>query len=465
MINIHPTEAQEREINRTTHALRDGGGGALLAWEPGCGKTYGAIWATQKLDADRRVIVVCPKRVIPSWQASIKTITGREARVLSRSTRSGCANIEDMLNGEDGWWVINFELLVSLGKAVEAKKWPIVSFSKKLFDMVVVDEVHRIANHRTRSFRAVKALRSKYRLGLSGTPAGNKPVNIYGVLKFLNSDTVDRSFYRFADEFFVSRLNPFAASPYARIYGGERTPGALRDSVGDNWSAMRGSEVFGDLPPVNVQRVICGMKREQKRMYGEFVNYRLAIMDGGASVASSAAVLDGRLRQVTLGPLKILGDNVEFEERGSSKIDVALDILSDLPPGEKVILWCHSRKFMAPLRKRLADAGYRSVELSSDYRDEWRRFLEPGGPQILCAVIAAAAEGIDGLQNVCNTEIWLSEDNSVILNLQASARLNRKGQTRRVNRFLLQCENTVDVTAVEPRLAAGYERLRQSGLI
>ena len=464
MINIRPTGAQEREINRTAYAIRDGGG-ALLAWEPGCGKTYGAIWVTQKLDADRRVIIVCPKRVIPSWQASIKTITGREARVLSRSTKAGRDNIENMLSGEEGWWVINFELLVFLGKAVDAGKWPNSSSSKAPFNMVVVDEVHRIANHRTQSFRAVKALKSRYRLGLSGTPAGNKPVNIYGVLKFLNPNSVDRSFYRFADEFFVSKLNPFAASPYARIYGGERDPGALRDSVGDNWSAMRGSEVFGDLPPVNVQRVVCGMRREQKRMYREFVEHRLAIMDGGASVASSAAVLDGRLRQVTLGPLKISGDNVEFEERESSKIDAVLDILSDLPQGERVILWCHSRKFMTPLRRRLADAGYSSVELSSDYHDEWRRFLKPDGPRILCAVIAAAAEGIDGLQNVCNTEIWLSEDNSVILNLQASARLNRKGQTKRVNRFLLQCENTVDVTAVEPRLAAGYERLRESGLI
>lgn len=464
MIDIQPTGAQEREINRTVTAIRDGGG-ALLAWEPGCGKTYGAIWATQKLGADRRVIVVCPKRVIPSWQASIKTIAGREAKVLSRSTKAGRVNIESMLNGADGWWVINFELLVSLGKAVDAGKWPSVSFSKKLFDMVVVDEVHRIANHRTQSFRAVKALKSRYRLGLSGTPAGNKPVNIYGVLKFLNPGGVDRSFYRFADEFFVSQFNPFAASPYARIYGGERSPGALRDSVGDRWSAMRGSEVFGDLPPMNVQRVICGMKREQKRMYSEFVEHRLAIMDGGASVASSAAVLDGRLRQITLGPLRIVDDSVEFEEHGSSKIDAVLDILSDLPPNEKVVLWCHSRKFMTLLRKRLADAGYQSVELSSDYHDEWRRFLEPDGPRALCAVIAAAAEGIDGLQNVCNTEIWLSEDNSVILNFQASARLNRKGQTKRVNRFLLQCEGTVDVTAVEPRLAAGYERLRESGLI
>lgn len=464
MIDIRPTVAQEREINRTVCAIRDGGG-ALLAWEPGCGKTYGAIWVTQKLGAAKRVIVVCPKRVIPSWRASIETIAGREAKLLSRSTKAGRTNIEDMLSGKGGWWVINFELLVSLGRAVEAKKWPNISFSRKSFDMVVVDEVHRIANHRTQSFRAVKALKSHYRLGLSGTPAGNKPVNIYGVLKFLNPNSVDRGFYRFADEFFVSEFNPFAASPYARIYGGERVPGALRDSVGDKWSAMRGSEVFGDLPPVNVQRIACGMRREQKRMYREFVDHRLAIMDGGASVASSAAVLDGRLRQITLGPLRIVGDNVEFEERGSSKIDATIDILSDLPPDEKVILWCHSRKFMTPLRKRLADAGYGSVELSSDYRDEWRRFLEPDGPRILCAVIAAAAEGIDGLQNVCDTEVWLSEDNSVILNLQASARLNRKGQTKRVNRFLLQCENTVDVTAVEPRLAAGYERLRESGLI
>ena len=48
MINIQPTVAQEREISCTAYAIRDGGG-ALLAWEPGCGKTYGAIWITQEL--------------------------------------------------------------------------------------------------------------------------------------------------------------------------------------------------------------------------------------------------------------------------------------------------------------------------------------------------------------------------------------------------------------------------------
>lgn len=94
MTNIRPTRAQEREINRTVTAIRDGGG-ALLAWEPGCGKTYGAIWVTQKLNAARRVIVVCPKRVIPSWQTSIKIITGREARVLSRTTKAGRTNRQD----------------------------------------------------------------------------------------------------------------------------------------------------------------------------------------------------------------------------------------------------------------------------------------------------------------------------------------------------------------------------------
>jgi hypothetical protein len=47
-------------------------------------------------------------------------------------------------------------------------------------------------------------------------------------------------------------------------------------------------------------------------------------------------------------------------------------------------------------------------------------------------VIPAVAEGLDGLQRVCNVEVWLSESLDGMLNVQAEGRLNRRGQEKEV---------------------------------
>mgnify|MGYP001678609345 FL=1 len=130
-----------------------------------------------------------------------------------------------------------------------------------------------------------------------------------------------------------------------------------------------------------------------------------------------------------------------------------------------MVVYCHSRRFMTPLLARLKKAGVSAVEVSGAVCDQWQQFLSPAGPRVLCAVIPAIAEGVDGLQKVCHTEVWLSWDNSVIMNQQAIGRLHRKGQTRRVQRYVLEAPDTVDVQAVAPRLREKYRSLADSGLI
>ena len=84
--------------------------------------------------------------------------------------------------------------------------------------------------------------------------------------------------------------------------------------------------------------------------------------------------------------------------------------------------------------------------------------------QILLAVVSAIAEGVDGLQTDCHTEIWLSRDSSLVINEQAQGRLHRSGQKRSVVRYLVQCPGTIDDTVVG-RLAERHRALTESGLI
>ena len=94
-----------------------------------------------------------------------------------------------------------------------------------------------------------------------------------------------------------------------------------------------------------------------------------------------------------------------------------------------------------------------------DYRD-----LIDGKVRCIVAQHEAMSEGVDGLQRVCHTEFWLSQSNSLVINEQATGRLNRQGQTQPVNRFLIQAEDTID-DKVLGRLRERYDRLSASGLI
>ena len=68
-----------------------------------------------------------------------------------------------------------------------------------------------------------------------------------------------------------------------------------------------------------------------------------------------------------------------------------------------------------------------------------------GDVQVLLCTIAAAAEGLDGLQRVCHVEVWLDEDLNGMLCEQAKGRLNRMGQSaERITRYYFQARDTMD---------------------
>ena len=126
-------------------------------------------------------------------------------------------------------------------------------------------------------------------------------------------------------------------------------------------------------------------------------------------------------------------------------------------------MWTHSQKFMTPLIHRLTKAGYKAAEISGKSKTDWRDFLK-GKFQILCAVPEALAEGTDGLQKVCSTEVWLSSSDNYIIGEQAKGRLVRSGQTRPVMRYWLTSPGTVD-EGVAKRLAEHGISLSRSHMV
>ncbi len=152
---------------------------ALLADEMGLGKTMQAITAIRLLlrsSQVRRILLLCPKPLIPNWQREFR-LWAEELPVM---TVEGDAVRRRMIWTMPGVPILiaNYELLVRDFEVLEEDASP-------KFDLVVLDEAQRIKNRDSQTAGAARALRRKRSWALTGTPIENRPEEMASLFEFL----------------------------------------------------------------------------------------------------------------------------------------------------------------------------------------------------------------------------------------------------------------------------------------
>lgn len=440
----------------------------------GTGKTAMSVWNALNAFGDtiveQIILIVAPVRTESGWSSHWKMLAGIDLRTLSgKKTKAALAVWDDLKNHVPGVYFITWELMRSRNKEKRfdgrAKKFVYKSVPKPFygieFGMVIADEWHRACNHSSLNFQVVSRIRAKYRLALSATPAGNKPCNIWAALKFLWPNHYG-GYWDFCEKFFKVEVNPWSA--YGKDFSGERSPGMVRRGAPSYWEVSQ-AEANPELPGVIIHRVEVELSRAQRKAYDDLEQKALTFLGDYPLALSIPMELDMRLRQMTLGVPSFNEDGaVDYrEDCKSSKLDAMMDIIADLPEDEPVVVWVHSQKFIKAALYRLKKSGIEAIEVSGKSRGDFQAMID-GNVRVIVAQHEAMSEGVDGLQRVCHTEIWLSQSNSLVINEQATGRLNRQGQTTAVNRFLIQAANTVD-DRVLGRLQERFDKLKASGLI
>jgi SNF2 family DNA or RNA helicase len=152
---------------------------ALLADEMGLGKTMQTITALRLLLRSgqvRKVLLVCPKPLIPNWLREFKTW----AEELPVVTVEGDGARRKMVWSMPGIPIrlCNYELLVRDFEAFEDHERP-------TFDLVVLDEAQRIKNRTSRTAETARALGRKRSWALTGTPIENRPEELAALYEFM----------------------------------------------------------------------------------------------------------------------------------------------------------------------------------------------------------------------------------------------------------------------------------------
>lgn len=529
-------KARDYQIQDVLKMSRAQGNAALVALDVGLGKTLIAVDTLRnlafqkKIDLNKgRVLIIAPLNTHDGWERTILRQFGEDMHVYvhppgSKNTKKAEQWWERLSERAPGIYIIGWEAFRGSPDQQQRQQYkraceeareegrklpprPIFTWwgAYGEFEVVIADEVQRASSRRSTTTKTLWTLDSKWRFGLSATPAGNKVEGYWSVARWLWPKKYPH-FWPWANTFCTVEWDSYSGKKVA----GERAPGVIvRDMPTYIHRTQR--EVMKELPEVVEREILVDMLPAQKKIYRQFEDEALAWLDAHPVATPLPVTQRLRMRQVALGVPTVkeveipeyawehphtrelldedqarqlqdqgykltkvhTGSVVEhqvfFDEVArSNKIDVLKEIISDLPPNEPVLVLTHSARFIPAVIHQLTKAKIHTVgwygQTPADERTQIKAtFGTRNGPQVVVAGLGAIGEGVDGLQHVCATEIWLSQHDNNMLNMQAQGRLLRMGQKRVVNRFVIKSRDTIDLRVYE-RLAENTVEMREAAV-
>lgn len=268
--------------------------GACLADDMGLGKTVQllALEALNRSHGKRPpTLLICPMSVVGNWQREAARFTPE----LSVHVHHGA----DRLGGDALREAVESNDLILTTYALAARDAD--ALSDLAFDRVVLDEAQNIKNSATRQSQAVRQIKARHRVALTGTPVENRLAELWSIMDFANPGvlgTVNTFRARFAVP--VERHNDQGAAARLRKI---TNPFVLRRVKTD-------PRIISDLPDKVEMRQLCNLTTEQASLYQAVVNDMLEKIEEAEGIGRKGLVLAtmSKLKQVCNHPAHFLGD-------------------------------------------------------------------------------------------------------------------------------------------------------------
>lgn len=417
IVNCAEVDSRLKEYQQSDVRLMQRLKHCLNANPMGLGKTVEAIKALEVMEAES-VCIVVPKIIRQQWVDQIKYWWGRDAEIYEKQVALEAGKI----------YVINYDKLRN--EKILAK------FRRFRWDVLVLDEVHKIKSRESKQSIAVKLIPSARRIALSGTPILRYVDDLWSILNFLGEEYSGKSYWAFAEYFCEIEKTPWGN----KIVGTTDDPyrqAMLKQLLSLFMIRHESIEVaYGKTQEI----VRLPMTKEQRNLYRKEKQLLLDQLPENCTI-SNGAVLAMRLRQTTSWP------GLFIEDEPGPKFEWIYEQCIN-NPNEQFVVFTAFEQTASALAQWLFNKSVRAVSITgkkSAYDNELSkmRFLK-GKAQVLVGTIGAMGQGYDGLQEVSRVVVFIDRDWSSELMKQAEDRLHRMGQQHPVNVYYLECQGSFD---------------------
>lgn len=421
-------------------------------WQMRLGKSPLAIWFLQNQKIKpKRVLILCPKSVITSWEEELKDFNIPYMLLLSANKE-----LHETSGHFPMWFIANYEVCSAKDSKIIKLGW----------DAIIADESTKIKNFRSNISRCLQDENNfplsnlnqkvQYRVILAANPTPETELEYFPQFKFLTNTAVGetlvenqetsagtfygyKDFWRFRKDCFFTDaespgkyfLNKEHEAKIGRWLSENNTYFLTRRAVGKELQAVY-EKRFIDLPP------------DYRKKYDDFEsNWFTEFMDSlvleglhGQSPAQLATkfatVAQNYLHQMACGFPK----NVTEEGYSKHKLNELLDLIKYDLKGEKVVIWCQYLKDIEVIKASLKKLYYDGSRDFADVADvsgkttpeqlgnilrQFRDTESKGRVDYLVCQIRKASMGMDF--SAADTQIFFSRSWSALDNQQAMERL------------------------------------------
>ncbi|WP_083516974.1 DEAD/DEAH box helicase [Alicyclobacillus shizuokensis] len=427
------------QVETAHRVLRDLRGRAILADEVGLGKTIeaGLILKEYLLRGlVRKALILVPASLVLQW-----------TRELNEKFRIPC-----FAQRNEWTWSEHDIIVASLDTAKrEPHRTAVLG---QAWDLVIVDEAHKLKNPRTRNWQIVNQIPNKFLLLLTATPMQNDLRELHTLITLLRPGHLGNS-REFARSFVESRRTA-------------KRPETLREQVSNVLIRNRRRDGSTSLPPRHVRSVPLTLSPPERALYDAVqtflrTEYR-ARSEGRASVlplitlqreicsSPYAAMItmermikrskDDSLRK-TLQKLTRMAESIHTY----TKVETVLQMLKEID--DKCVVFTEYRATQDFLLYMLKRHGISVVPFRGGFgrgKKDWMKDLFARKVQVLVAT-ESGGEGIN-LQ-FCHHMINFDLPWNPMRLEQRIGRIHRLGQTEEVYIHNLATENTIEAHIVQ----------------
>lgn len=449
----------------------------LIGDEMGLGKSIQAV----TLDSIRRVkqpnIVKRPKTLVityigifSSWAEHFQSETELRIKVLNPRNRKDF--LESLFNDKHDVYIVHWQCLRLMPELAEINWFHIIG-----------DECHALQNRKAKQTLAAKQIPTYYKTGLSGTPAFDKPDDLWSILNWLYPKFWS-SFWRYYNEHIL-----FVEHDGYRVVVGVNNVDKLQNEMSGFYVRRRKQDVLLDLPEKYHTEITVELDPKQQRAYKQMKKDMLAWVGENEDEPVVAPVViaqltrlqqfsdaygelekykykakepitSDQLRQRLLerGVIKNADADFYWEEREgirmklsepSTKLDAVMDILASTDG--QIVVFSQFSQVIELLAKRLEKAGIPHGifigATSADERKDIIKNFQAGKLRVFAGTIAAGGIGIT--LTSASTVVFIDRSWSASLNIQAEDRCHRIGQKNAVQIIDIISRETLDMKRIQ----------------
>ena len=391
----------------------DFGTNALLADEPGGGKTISAILCSVELNA-RKVVVVAPTSVLLNWKKEYQKFSNYHKQVEVGKTFDKRLLLADVIIVNPG----QLTKLETLRKKYDT-----------FFDFLIVDECHDFSSAKAKRSVALKSLVANTRnsLFMSGTPVDNYPASFLFILSL-----IDPKFYFHEDWKFFRTFCNLRKTAFGWDKTGLSNARMFNKMLTRCYMIRRLKSQFDDLPEKDTHYVPVTANQQ-------LVSASLEIVKRIGNQRMKKAS-EHELRKLLAGQK---GSKQTRQSLGLEKIPAVVSFANDLlEKNKQVVIFGYHREVVAELIRNFPDCCYIIGGMRAEERQQAKEEFQAGSQKIIVLSLMAANTGITltAAHHIIFTEM---DYRSKVLE-QGESRIHRLTQEEDCYVYYFYCKDTLD---------------------